>query len=161
MLGFPSSGSAQEPNASLGTMYYSGAFAADSFRASKKLTINAGLRWEQPGSFHERNDSLAALDLTLPQPALSTAAGRTITGGLSLVNSPRRPSRDWQDLHWMLFSPRVGLAYSPSDRWVARAGFGISYLPNSVAFSLGPYNNPPNRSAFNEQGGGGKALLEL
>ena len=144
MLGYPSSGSAQEPYDSLGTMYYSGAFVADSFRANKKLTINVGLRWEQPGSYHERNDSLTTLDLNLPQPALSAAAGRTITGGLDLVNSPRRPNRDWQDLHWALFSPRVGFAYSPSDKSVVHAGFGISYLPNTVAFSLGPYNNPPN-----------------
>jgi hypothetical protein len=144
MLGYPSAGSAQEPSASLGTLYYSGAFINDSFRATKKLTINAGLRWEQPGSFHERNGSLTTLDLTLPQPALSAAAGRTITGGLSLVDSARQPSRNWQDLHWLLFSPRVGFAYSPDEKSVLRGGFGISYLPNTVAFSLGPYNNPPN-----------------
>jgi hypothetical protein len=158
MLGFPSSGSAQEPNDSLGTMYYSGAFIADSFRATKKLTINAGLRWEQPGSYHERTDSLTTLDLTRPQPTLSAAAGRPITGGLDLVNSPLRSSRNWQDLHWALFSPRVGIAYSPTDKWVLRGGFGISYLPNSVAFSLGPYNNPPNSatSTMNASTDGGK-----
>jgi hypothetical protein len=144
LLGYPSAGSAQEPAKSLGTMYYSGAFISDSFRATKKLTVNAGLRWEQPGSFHERNNSLTTLDLGLAQPALSAAAGQTITGGLDLVNSPNYPSRDWQQLHWLLFSPRIGLAYSPDDKWVVRGGFGISYLPNTVAFSLGPYNNPPN-----------------
>ncbi len=144
MLGYPSAGSAQEPKPSLGTMYYSGVFAADSFRFTKKLTINAGVRWEQPGSFHERNGSLTTLDLNLAQPALSAAAGRTIVGGLDLDDSTRRASRNWQDLHWTLFSPRVGFAYSPNDKWVVRGGFGISYLPNTVAFSLGPYNNPPN-----------------
>jgi hypothetical protein len=144
MLGYPSAGSAQEPASSLGTLYYSGAFINDSFRATKKLTINAGLRWEQPGSFDERNGNLTTLDLTLPQPALSAAAGRTITGGLSLVDSARQPSRNWQDLHWLLFSPRIGFAYSPDEKSVLRGGFGISYLPNTVAFSLGPYNNPPN-----------------
>ncbi|HEY0263138.1 MAG TPA: carboxypeptidase regulatory-like domain-containing protein [Granulicella sp.] len=144
MLGFPTAGSAQEPNLSLGTLYYSGLFVADSFRASKSLTINVGLRWEQPGSFHERNNSLTTMDMDLAQPALSAAAGRTITGGLVLVDSPQRSSRTWQDQHWALFSPRIGFAYSPGSDWVVRGGFGISYLPNTVAFSLGPYNNPPN-----------------
>lgn len=154
MLGFPTAGSAQEPASSLGTMYYSGLFVGDSFRASKKLTVNAGLRWEQPGSFHERNGSLSTLDLTTPQPTLASAAGApisaglnvtsSIVGGLDLVSTSRHPSRNWQELHWTLFSPRVGLAYSPNDKTVVRAGFGISYLPNTVAFSLGPYNNPPN-----------------
>ncbi len=144
LLGFPTTGSAQEPAASLGTMYYSGAFIGDSFRYNSKLTINAGLRWEQPGSFHERNNSLTTLDLTLPQPGLPSVNGKAVVGGLALVSSPQRASRDWQDLHWLLFSPRVGFAYSPDSKSVVRGGFGISYLPNTVAFSLGPYNNPPN-----------------
>jgi hypothetical protein len=144
LLGFPTTGSAQEPRSNLGTMYYSGAFVNDSFRFSSKLTINAGLRWEQPGSFHERNNSLTTLDLNMPQPALTAAAGHTITGGLALVDSPQRASRDWQNLHWTLFSPRIGFAFSPDEKSVLRGGFGISYLPNTVAFSLGPYNNPPN-----------------
>jgi Carboxypeptidase regulatory-like domain/TonB-dependent Receptor Plug Domain len=144
LLGLPATGSAQEPAASLGTMYYSGAFIGDSFRYNSKLTINAGLRWEQPGAFHERNGSLTVLDMTLPQPGLPTVNGKQPVGGLSLVNSARYSSRNWQDLHWLLFSPRVGLAYSPDSKSVVRGGFGISYLPNTVAFSLGPYNNPPN-----------------
>jgi hypothetical protein len=144
LLGFPTTGSAQEPNASLGTMYYSGAFINDSFRLSNKLTVNAGLRWEQPGSFHERNNSLTTLDLTLPQPTLPAVGGKAVVGGLALVDSPQRASRDWQNLHWLLFSPRVGFAFSPNEKSVLRGGFGISYLPNTVAFSLGPYNNPPN-----------------
>jgi Carboxypeptidase regulatory-like domain len=144
LLGFPTTGSAQEPASSLGTLYYSGAFINDSFRLNKKLTINAGLRWEQPGSFHERNNSLTTLDLTLPQPGLPAVNGQAVVGGLALVDSPQRASRDWQNLHWLLFSPRVGFAYSPDAKSVLRGGFGISYLPNTVAFSLGPYNNPPN-----------------
>jgi hypothetical protein len=144
LLGFPTTGSAQEPASSLGTLYYSGAFINDSFRFNNKLTINAGLRWEQPGSFHERNNSLTTLDLTLPQPGLPTVNGKPVVGGLALVDSPERASRNWQNLHWLLFSPRVGLAYSLDSKTVLRGGFGISYLPNTVAFSLGPYNNPPN-----------------
>jgi hypothetical protein len=142
-LGFPSSGSAQEPAQSLGTMYYSGLFIGDSFRLNKRLTINAGLRWEQPGSFHERNGSLTTLDLTRPTN-LPAVNGRVPVGGLSLVDSDRQSSRNWQNLHWTLFSPRVGFAFSPNEKSVLRGGFGISYLPNTVAFSLGPYNNPPN-----------------
>jgi hypothetical protein len=144
LLGFPTTGSAQEPNSSLGTMYYSGAYINDSFRVNSKLTINAGLRWEQPGAFHERNNSLTTLDLSLPQPTLPTVNGKTVTGGLALVDSPQRASRDWQNLHWLLFSPRVGVAYSLDPKTVFHGGFGISYLPVTVAFSMGPYNNPPN-----------------
>src|SRR5712691_891075 len=146
MLGFPSAGSAQQPALSAAVQYYAGLYANDSWRVNRRLTLNYGLRWEQPGSFGEKHGSLATLDLTLPQPELSKALGREVKGGLSLVNSDRYPYGSWQRLKWALFSPRVGAAYSFSDKWVVRGGFGISYIPNTVAFSLGPYNSPLNNS---------------
>jgi Carboxypeptidase regulatory-like domain/TonB-dependent Receptor Plug Domain len=144
MLGAATSGFAQEPMLSKGIMWYYGAYINDSFRMSPKLTINAGLRWEQPGSFTETHGSLTTLDMNLPQPAISAALGKTVTGGLALINSPQFNYGHWQELHWLLFSPRVGFAYSPTSKWVTRGGFGISYLPPTVAFSVGPYNAPTN-----------------
>ncbi|HXA53126.1 MAG TPA: TonB-dependent receptor [Candidatus Acidoferrum sp.] len=149
MLGFPSSGSAQAPALSGGVQYYYGLYLNDSWRVSRKLTVTAGLRWEQPGSFGEKHGNLTTLDLSQPQPDLSKALGRTVTGGLALVNSDRYGDNTWQSLHWKLFSPRVGVAYSVSDKIVIRSGYGISYLPNVVAFSLGPYNSPVNNSITN------------
>jgi hypothetical protein len=82
----------------------------------------------------------------LPQTALSKATGLNLVGGPVLVNSPQYQDRTWQRLHWKLFSPRVGLAYAANDSLVIRAGYGISYLPPVVSFSLGPYNSPLNNS---------------
>ncbi len=146
MLGFPSAGSAQSPALSAGVQYYGGLYASDSWRVSRKLTVNIGVRWEQPGSFSEKHGSLASLDLAQAQPVLSQAIGRTITGGLALTDTPGNPRSSWQSLHWKLFSPRVGLAYSLTDKLVVRSGYGLSYLPNTVAFSLGPYNSPVNNA---------------
>ena len=78
MLGFPSAGSAQAPALSGAIQYYYGLYVNDSWRLSRKLTITAGLRWEQPGSFGEKHGSLTTLDLTQPQPALSQALGPSI-----------------------------------------------------------------------------------
>jgi hypothetical protein len=146
MLGFPSAGSAQSPALSAGIQHYGGLYAQDSWRVSRKLTINVGLRWEQPGSFSEKHGSLTSLDLAQAQPVLSQALGRTVTGGLALTNTAGNPNNSWQTLHWKLFSPRVGVAYSLTDKVVLRSGYGLSYLPNTVAFSLGPYNSPVNNS---------------
>ena len=41
------------------------------------------------------------------------------------------------------------MAYSLTDKLVLRSGYGIAYLPNVVAFSLGPYNSPVNNSITN------------
>jgi len=145
MLGFPSSGSAQEPALSFASYYYGGLFANDSFRVTNKLTLNLGLRWEQPGSFHERYDSLTAFLPNAPATALSQQTGlQNLQGILALTGSSQYPSRDWQNLHWKDFSPRVGFAYSLTNNWVIRGGYGILYLPINAAWALSPYNAPVN-----------------
>ncbi len=146
LLGFPSAGSATEPNLSAGLMHYYGLFFNDNFRVNNKLSLQLGLRWESPGSFQERYNSLTTFDPALPQPDLSKATGLPIVGGLVLDGSPQRPNRSWQDAHRALFSPRIGAAYSFRNDLVLRAGFGISDLPNVISFSLGPYNAPVNNS---------------
>ena len=146
LLGFPSAGSATEPDLNAAMLHYFGLYFNDSWRVSNKLTVTAGVRWESPGSFQERYNSLTTLDLNLPQTALSQASGLPIKGGLVLDGSSLRPNRSWQDPHYKLFSPRIGVAYSISQNLVLRAGYGIAYLPNVVSFSLGPYNSPVNNS---------------
>jgi hypothetical protein len=149
MLGVPYQGSFQEPAISKGVIWYGGLYAADSFRLTPKLTLNAGVRWEQPGSFKETHGSLETLIVNLPTTGLPMVNGKALTGGLALTNSSQYGSKDWQALHWDLFSPRAGFAYSPSDKWALSGGFGISDLPPTVAFSTGPYNVPSNLATSN------------
>ena len=114
-----------------------------------------GLRWENPGSFKENYDRLTTMLPNVAQASNLTTACTSdptcaalhpggIVGGLAYTNSPQYPSRDWQQLHWLLFSPRLGLIYSLNNSTSIRGGWGMSYLPNTVAFSLGPYNDPVN-----------------
>ena len=144
MLGYPVTGSAQEPYPNMGIAWYGGLYVADSFRWTPKLTINAGLRWEQPGAFSEQHGSLTVMQLNMPQPTLPQVNGKAVTGGLALINSPQYSGNDTWNLHWDLFAPRVGFAYSPTNTWVVRGGYGISYVPITAAYSVGPYNTPTN-----------------
>jgi hypothetical protein len=147
LVGLPFQGQFIEPLLSKGVMWYSGLYAADSFRMTPKLTINAGVRWEQPGSFTETHGSLTTLIPDMPTNL--TVNGNKLTGGLALINSTQWPHNQWQSLHWKLFSPRVGFAYSPTQKNTVSGGFGISYLPPTVAFSSGPYNVPNNQGTTN------------
>ncbi len=150
LLGYVTFAEAQEPARTNAEDWYSGLYVNDSFRWTPKLTINAGLRWEQPGSFTETHGKEATMLLNLPQPTVTGAMNAggfsgTFTGGLGLINSSVYPHNDWQELNWKDYAPRVGFAYSPTSTWVFRGGFGISFLPSeALAFGLGPFDSPIN-----------------
>jgi hypothetical protein len=128
--------------------WYGGVYANDSFQFNNRLTLNLGLRWEQPGAFSERRNRLNVVLPNAPDP-LSASTGLDLKGQVALVNTPLYPHPTQVLLHWNLFSPRVGFAYRVTDRVVVRAGYGISYLPNDVSFSLAPYKSPVNTASTN------------
>lgn len=140
LMGIPSSTSI----ASVGTwhafMHSYALYVTDTWQASKKLTVNAGLRWSQPGAFSEENN----LDTVLQPNAAVTIGGLQsitnpetgnsvpLTGRLAFVNSAQYSNRHEEALHWDLFAPRLGLAYQLMPSMVVRAGYGVSYLPAEI-----------------------------
>jgi len=52
-------------------------------------------------------------------------------GGLAFVNTPEHPSRLSSSYHPFQFAPRLGVAYSVSDKTVVRASFAKVYLPTT------------------------------
>jgi hypothetical protein len=111
-----------------------GVYAQDSWRLSRHLTVNFGLRWQTTFG-------------------LLIASGRdqTFNPSFSLLPSFGLPLRAPQDDRKQ-FGPRVGLAYSPgnSGRTVIRAGFGVFYsdlAQNGWAAALQAVNGGPNPPA--------------
>lgn len=148
LLGTPTSTSALAIGGSRAFLHNYGFFITDSFQATKKLTLDLGLRWDQPGSYSEANNwntvilPNAASPLgTISNPALGT--NQNVLGKLALVGSSDRPSRREENLHWLLFSPRVGFAYRLNEKMVVRSGYGISYLPSTLS------QDGPNSSSVN------------
>ena len=125
-----------------------GFFAEDTFQATKKLTFSLGLRWDQPGVYSEAHNNDTVFLPNAPSPLGSflnpvTGQQQTLMGNVALVNSPQWPSRREDNLHWKLFSPRVGVAYRITDRTVLRAGYGISYPPGTLSQD-GPHMSSVN-----------------
>lgn len=135
IYGQPVDGSIQTALTTGTTSWYYSMYAADTWQLNKKLTLNLGLRWEQPGSFtemHDRNTVLApdaADDLT---KFASNPYFSSLKGQLFLTNSTNYPDRQQNKLHWALFSPRIGLAYRLTEKTVIRMGAGMSYLPSDL-----------------------------
>jgi hypothetical protein len=124
-------------------LYYQGYFVTDTWQATNKLTVTAGLRWEIPGVYRERYDRQAVFNPTELNPALKgvLVSGNPVIGAFDLVNSPLHPEKGLNPEHYGLVAPRIGLAYRLSDRTVIRTGGGVFYIPSNVQFSQGPYGN--------------------
>jgi len=97
------------------------AFVQDDWRASDKVTVNAGLRYEYFSPVSEADDRLASLDAA---PGFTDAV-RVIAGANgpfsgALPDTIVRPFRSG-------FAPRVGIAWRPKAGTVVRTGYGINY----------------------------------
>jgi hypothetical protein len=134
------------------TSWYYGFYAADTWQVSRKLTLNLGLRWEQPGSPTEMHDRNTILDANAADSLTQFAANpyfSSLKGQLLLTNSPSYPDRQQNKLRWKLFSPRVGLAYRINEKTVIRMGAGMAYLPSD----LQNINSPVSSATTNQWSG--------
>src|SRR5260370_11749865 len=113
------------------------AYIQDDWKATSKLTLNFGLRYELPTPFVEEFDrqSNFVLDSGPCYAQLITVADRSRCGvGRALVHT------DYNN-----FAPRLGLAYQASSKTVIRSGFGIFYGRDA---DLGIQRRPPNHPPF-------------
>lgn len=95
-----------------------GGYFRDRWQASRKLTINLGLRYEfypldvRP---HSATDGFEVYDPNTDHVLLGGVAGNPIHLGVTVSHK--------------LFSPRVGIAYRFNNSTVIRAGYAIAYDP--------------------------------
>ncbi len=103
-------------------------FVHDGWKLSRNLMLNLGLRYEYNTPAHDAFDRAYVYD---------PASFSTVQVGTEGI--PRAGyDGDRND-----FAPRVGLAWSPSQHMVVRAGYGIYYNASPLAPGQGIYFNPP------------------
>jgi hypothetical protein len=101
-------------------------YAQDNYRIAPKLTLNYGLRYDVDIPATEAQDRFSMVDPTLANPDAGGIPGAyTYFGSGTGRNGQTRP----QDIYTKAFGPRIGFAYSISDKTVIRAGYGIFYEP--------------------------------
>jgi hypothetical protein len=118
-----------------------GLFVHDDWKVSRRLTINAGLRYETESPVTERyNRSLLGFDPAAALPIASQvqstytqnpapglpASQFGVHGGLTFAGVNGEPRNLW-NRYGRSFMPRIGLAYSLNRKTVIRAGYGIYY----------------------------------
>ena len=152
LIGQPTGGTYQSSNFNYGRSKYQAYFVEDSWQMTPRLTLNLGLRMEQPGAYYETQDRLVTFNPDAVNPLLTgrtnPETGRPYVGAFELVASDAQPERTLRK-NPLQFAPRVGVAYRITDNTVVRAGGGTFYVPSTARFPDGPTGNSVNNRTNN------------
>ena len=108
-------------------------YAQDQFKASRKLTLNYGIRWELEGPYYDRYGDIANFNPTTGSWVVPTVGQGNVNAyypkNIPVVTASQAgyPDNALVNSQNHYFYPRVGMAYKPfdNDRTVVRAGYGI------------------------------------
>lgn len=131
LIGWPSGGDYHlDPWSASASQYY-GFYAQDDWKATRRLTINLGLRYDFDVPRTERYDRYSWVEFDAPSPIagkVPASAACPSCGDLRgqfrfTDQNMRHPMNgDYNNVQ-----PRVGLAYALNDKTSIRAGYGIFY----------------------------------
>ena len=102
-----------------------GLYVQDSWKVTRKLTLDYGLRWDLQQPLNELHDRMISFSPTTPNPTANGLRGAVIYAG----NGAGRCNCLFAPYYPYAIAPRFGLAYQIDPKTVLRGGFGISYTP--------------------------------
>jgi hypothetical protein len=97
-----------------------GLFLQDSWKVTRKLTVDYGLRWDYATVQQEQHGRLGQLDATTPNP---NAGGRL--GSIQYASTCN--CAFYKPTYPYAIGPRLGVAYQLDPKTVIRGGWGIAY----------------------------------
>jgi Carboxypeptidase regulatory-like domain len=154
LLGLPTGGEIDHNASRSNQTLYQGIFVHDDWKATRRLTLNLGLRYELEGATTERfNRNLRGFDPTLSSPIEAAAKAAfaanpppgvpassfNVKGGLLFADEENRSfwGADKNNVQ-----PRIGLAFRLNDKTVLRGGWGVYTVP-FIIFAI-------NQSGFSQ-----------
>jgi len=173
LLGVPSGGEYDVNARGDYHQYYVGLFAQDDWRATDRLTLNLGLRFDINTPYEERlgrttsGFNPAASIAYASAPAYSSTAetnpdGTTFTipnintkGGLTFPSGKNGAAFA---TNGGFFSPRIGFAYALDNNTVVRGGFGVFVQPETMS-NLASDGVTSSNAFSNQEGFSNSALF--
>jgi len=127
LLGLVNSGTVN-PVANLRTgKHFLGFFAQDTWKITRKLTLDYGLRWDYFTYAREQYGRSTDFSPTV----LNSTAGGHPGGTIFEGDGPGHCGCDFAHNYPLAFGPRFGLAYQFNPKTVLRAGIGVAYSSSS------------------------------
>ena len=125
-----------------------GLYAQDSWKVTRKLTLDYGLRYDFQNYLKEEHGRMQELSFSTPNPTVGGLLGAGIYEGYGGGRCNCAFSHDYP----YAFGPRVGAAYQVNSKTVLRAGAGVMYgamqSPQGLSYTVADYYQ------FNPQGYG-------
>jgi hypothetical protein len=126
-------------------MNYVGAYVQDTWRASNRLTVNLGVRWEPYYSAVDLGGYASHFDLDRFFAGERSRVHTNAPPGLMYPGDPGYPGKSYNRNQLKQFAPRVGVVYDPGGdgRQTIRAAVGLFYeMPKMWQYGRAPLNPP-------------------
>ena len=114
-----------------------GFFVQDTWKISRKLTLDYGLRYDLQTPMRELWNRTSGFNRNIPIP---NANGR-LGGGALQGSGAGRCECHLVDTYPYAIAPRIGIAYQVASKTVIRAGWGLSYASVSAFNYIGGGNS--------------------
>jgi hypothetical protein len=128
MLGKPSQFRQHNANTYYWRQNYIGSYLQDTWKATPRLTVNAGIRWEPFWTPHEPRGKVLSYDKARFDNGIRSTVFKNAPAGLLFPGDPGGPTDSFTGSTWLKwrFSPRVGFAWDPAGdgRLTVRAAYG-------------------------------------
>ena len=129
-------------------------FVTDDWRVGNRLSLSLGVRWDWFGWPYEKNGFFGNFDpalvtdpanpinaILVPSNIQNTEFAAVNAGIAAVTRADTKHTLNGQDLN--NFAPRLGFAYSASEKHVFRGGYGLFYDRPSAAFMNTVFSNYP------------------
>ena len=130
LLGVMDGASVGTPTTPYVSNHLLGEYVQDDWKATHKLTLNLGIRYEIQTPFTSRHNQGSIFDPNALNP-LSYTAGEPVLGALQFLGSGNRYI---YNPNYKNIAPRVGFSYQATPKSVIHGGYGIFY-PEAVSSS--------------------------
>ena len=122
-----------------------GAYIQDSWKLSKRLTVNYGFRWEPYISEHNSNGHSENFNMANFTAGTVSSVYTAAPAGMIFDGDKGMPGNKYTNNVWDIFDPRLGIIWDPfgDGKTSVRAGFGIFHDSPQMFFSTRYSNAPP------------------
>ncbi|MBM3818833.1 MAG: carboxypeptidase regulatory-like domain-containing protein [Acidimicrobiia bacterium] len=130
--------------------WYVGTYVQDAWRATDRVTLNAGIRWEPFLGQNVIRGSVFNFDHDKFLAGVKSTVFRKAPAGFIYPGDPGSPGGTGMHAQWWNFSPRAGVAWDVhgDGRMAVRSSYGIAYDYPTGEYQFQQASAPPygNRS---------------